>query len=201
VGRVGSADVVFGGLTVAVSAMVVLHLLGVGRLSPATTTVSDYVSLPGGAVLLALAVLGVAVATAAVPIRLALSGRLSALFWSGCGGLMATIAFPTNVLGTPSTETAVLHRCAAAVFFVCLAAAALLTPHRSRATRMLTLTSLVAGALFLISHIPLLFPGWPGAHQIAVLLPRGLMERGLLLADMALVGSLAIGTHSREVTA
>jgi hypothetical protein len=51
----------------------------------------------------------------------------------------------------------------------------------------LTALSVVAGIAFLVSHIPLVIPGWPGARAVATVVPRGLAERGLLLVDLALV--------------
>jgi Protein of unknown function (DUF998) len=188
--------VVFGSLGVAVLAIVVLHLLGAGHLDPATTTVSDYVSLPGGALLLATAVLAVALATAAVPIGLLRAGLPTTLCWPfglGCAGLVATIAFPTNALGTAESPATVLHRCAAGLFFVSLPIAAMMVLRQlpNRLVRLGTAASVVTGVLFLISHIPLVLPGWPGAPEIAALLPRGLVERVLLTVDIALLATLA----------
>ena len=72
------------------------------------------------------------------------------------------------------------------IFFVSLPIAAMLTT----ATRTWTTASIGLGLLFLLSHVPLLWPGWPGSPEIATVLPRGLVERGLLLTDMALLASL-----------
>jgi hypothetical protein len=177
---------VSGALGIALGAIVVLHLLGFGRLDPLTTTVSDFVSLPGGALLLAMAVLAVAAATAAIPVGLRLPWRLWVPYGIGCLGLVATVAFPTNTLGTATTASAVLHRYAAALFFVGLPIATALTTK----ARAWTVASVGVGVLFLISHIPLLWPGWPGAPEIATIVPRGLVERGLLLVDMALLASM-----------
>jgi hypothetical protein len=194
----GLVGVVFGALGVAVLAMVVLHLLGNHRLAPATTTVSDFVSLPGGAALLAVAVLGVATAAATVLIGLLRTGlpnitRPCLLYGLGCAGLVATIAFPTNVLGTAASSSTVLHRYAAAAFFVSLPIAAVLTRHvvPSAAVGWFTALSILTGIAFLVSHLPLLLPDWPGAPVIATVLPRGLVERALLVVDIALLGTLA----------
>ncbi|HVV24877.1 MAG TPA: DUF998 domain-containing protein [Pseudonocardiaceae bacterium] len=188
---VGLAQLVLGALSVSLLAMVVLHLLAVGRLDPLTTTVSDYISIPGGTALLGLAVIGLATATAGLAVGALSTGahRASALFGFGCAGLLATIAFPTNVIGTPENLDTVLHRYVAAAFFISLPIAALLL--RDRATRPITVASMVIGVAFLVSHVPLVFPGWPGAHEIAVVLPRGLAERALLAADMVLIARLA----------
>jgi hypothetical protein len=195
---VAPVGVVFGAIGVAVLAVLVLHLRGAGRLDPRTTTISDYVSLPGGAALLTVAVLAVAVAAAAVPIGLLRVGlpepaAPTAWFGLGCAGLLATAAFPTNPLGTVTSLDTVLHRYAAALFFVCLPIAAVLTLRRQPdpAARVLTVASVVAGLLFLASHLPLVFPGFPDAHAVATLLPRGIAERGALGVDLALLGALA----------
>lgn len=182
--------VVFGALGVAAVAMLVLHLIGLGRLSPLSTTVSDYVSLPGGAVVLAVAVFALAAATAVLAVRLATTRpRAALLLGIGCAGLALTVAFPTNVLGTAATTATVLHRCAAALFFVSLPIASLAT------ARAWTVAGIVVGALFLVSHVPLLWPHWPGSPVIAAVLPRGLAERCLIGTDVVLLARLA-----REVT-
>lgn len=191
----GLVDVVVWSLAASVLAMVALHVLGAGRLDPLTTTVSDYVSIPGGVALLTVAVLGLATATAAVAVGMlrAAAYRTALLYGFGCAGLLATVAFPTNVLGAPETLDTVLHRYAAAAFFVSLPIAALLT-HRGLPDRVvgwLIAASLLAGGAFLVSHVPLLFPDWPGAHRIATFLPRGAAERVLLGTDMGLLAGLA----------
>jgi hypothetical protein len=192
---VGPGTVVAWALGASVLAMVVLHLLGAARLDPLTTTVSDYVSIPGGTALLALAVLGLATATAAVTVGVLRAGayRTALPYGFGCAGLLATIAFPTNAVGAPQTLDTVLHRYAAAAFFISLPIAAALTNRvlTDRSVGWLLVVSLLAGGAFLVSHVPLLFPGWPGAHAIATDLPRGLAERVLLGADMGLVAGLA----------
>jgi uncharacterized protein DUF998 len=187
---------VFWALGVAVGAIVLLHLFGIGRLSPVTTTVSDYVALPGGGTLLALAVLALAAATAGVAAGQVAAGAprwLAVPFGVGCFGLVATIAFPTNAIGTATTVAAVLHRYAAGLFFVSLPVAALLSlrHHPSRLVGVLTAASVLVGLAFLVSHVPLVLPDWPGARQIAAVLPRGIAERGLLTVDIALLAALA----------
>lgn len=193
---IGPARFVVGALVVALGAMALLHLLGIGRLDPLRTTVSDYVALPGGATLLAIAVLGVAAATAGVAAAHVTAGAprwLAVPYGIGCVGLVGTIAFPTNVIGTATTVDAVLHRYAAGFFFVSLPVAALLSlrRHPSRVAGILTVLSVLVGLAFLASHIPLVLPDWPGADRIAAVLPRGVAERALLVVDMALLAALA----------
>jgi uncharacterized protein DUF998 len=194
----GSVGVVFGAIGVAVLAMVVSHLLGTGRLDPARTTVSDYVSLPGGFALLTMATLAIAVATAVIPVAL-LRARVPnvtwpcALFGLGCAGLLASIAFPTNALGASVSTDTVLHRYAAGLFFVSLPVATILTLRRlpSRTVAWLTAASILAGIAFLVSHLPLVLPELPGAHVVATVLPRGIAERVLLATDLVLLAGLA----------
>lgn len=190
---------VLGGVAVAATAMVVLHVLGAGRLDPARTTVSDYVSLPGGATLLAVAVLALALAAALVPVALARAGLRdpappAALFGIGCLGLVGSVVFPTNALGTPGNVDTVLHRCAAGLFFVALPLAALAVWRRldgpAGALGWLIAASVATSGVFLVSHVPLTLPGAPGHTLVPDLLPRGIAERVTLGADLVLLCSL-----------
>ncbi len=205
-GPVGGA---FGAIGVAVLAMLVLHMRGTGRLDPAATTVSDYVSLPGGSALLVLATLAIATATAIVGVLLWRRTRAlgaTGLFGLGCAGLLASIAFPTKAMGAAVTVDTVLHRYAAGLFFVSLpdryaaglffvslpvAALCTLRHLPSPAVAWLTALSVLAGIAFLISHLPLVLPESPGAHLVATVLPRGIAERVLLAADLVLLAGLA----------
>ena len=172
---------VFGILWVSGLAMALLHVLGAFQLNPLTTTVSDYVSLPGGAFLLAVSVLGLALATVAVP------ARVRWPFWLGAAGLVATVVFPTNAVGTAPDVATVAHRYAAALFFICLPIGAWLSGNRILAT-----VSAAVGILFLVSHLPLVLPHAPGAHLIATVLPRGAVERVLLGTDIVLLARRAV---------
>ncbi len=192
----GPVGGVFGAIGVAVLAMLVLHLRGAGRLDPAATTVSDYVSLPGGSALLVLATLAIATATATVGVLLWRRTRapgVTGLFGLGCAGLLASIAFPTNAMGAAVTVDTVLHRYAAGLFFVSLPVAALCALRHlpSPVVAWLTALSVLAGIAFLISHLPLVLPESPGAHLVATVLPRGIAERVLLATDLVLLAGLA----------
>lgn len=246
---VALAKISAGALALAVLSMIYLHLVSIGRLDPLHTTVSDYVSVPSGGAFLALSTIAIALTTALLPARLAMVGKpvppaakISLVL--GCVGLFASVVFPTNVLGTAADEATVLHRYAAALFFIAvpiaavslaraslprpaatsadLASAAPARPAvtgrsavvgpamaaalaRSAAARLdrwmwrFGLLSALVGIAFLISHIPLVFPGFPHADLIATVLPRGLVERLLLLIDIA---TIAVISHSaRPVSA
>lgn len=183
-------------LALTVLPMIYLHLVSIGRLDPLHTTVSDYVSVPGGGAFLALSTIALALATAVLPAQLGLAGRVpptaKIALVLGCVGLFASVVFPTNALGTAPDEATVLHRYAAALFFIAVPIAA-----ASLARRPLALLSGLVGIAFLLSHIPLLFPGFPHADLIATVLPRGLIERLLLVADIATIA--IIGRSARAI--
>ncbi len=104
------------------------------------------------------------------------------------------MSFPTNAVGTAVSADTVLHRYAAGLFFVSVPVGALLTLRRvpDRAAAWLTGLGALAGVVFLVSHVPLVFPDWPGSPVVAALLPRGFAERGLLAVDLALLAGLAL---------
>jgi hypothetical protein len=187
--------VAFGGLGVAGLALAGLHLRFGGVVDPARDTVSDYVSAPGGTALLAVAVLAAATGTAALAVALGRAlprpAPVVALLLLAAAGLLGSAVFPTNALGSALTGSAVLHRYTAGVFFLAVPLAAQLVRRRTGGGGALLLTSLLLGALFLVSHVPLLFPGSPAAGPIDLLDPRGLAERALLVADLALLAGLA----------
>jgi hypothetical protein len=184
-------------LALTVLPMLYLHLVSIGRLDPLHTTVSDYVSVPGGGAFLALSTIALALATAVLPARLGLAGRTvppaaKIALVLGCVGLFASVVFPTNALGTAPDEATVLHRYAAALFFIAVPIAA-----ASLGRRPLAVLSGLVGIAFLLSHIPLVFPGFPHADLIGTVLPRGLVERLLLVADIATIA--LIGRSARAI--
>jgi hypothetical protein len=184
-------------LALTVLPMIYLHLVSIGRLDPLHTTVSDYVSVPGGGAFLALSTIALALATAVLPARLGLAGwrvppTAKIALVLGCVGLFASVVFPTNALGTAPDEATVLHRYAAGLFFIAVPIAA-----ASLGRRPLALLSGLVGIAFLLSHIPLVFPGFPHADLIGTVLPRGLVERLLLVADIATIA--IIGRSARAI--
>jgi hypothetical protein len=190
-----------GALALTVLPMIYLHLVSIGRLDPLHTTVSDYVSVPGGAAFLALSTIALALATALLPAQLGIAGRqvptvAKIAMVVGCVGLFASVVFPTNALGTAADESTVLHRYAAALFFVAVPIIAAALARADRRMRRSALLSVLVGIAFLISHIPLVFPDFPHAELIGTVLPRGLVERILLLVDIATV---AVISHSARV--
>lgn len=191
--KIGSAA-----LALTVLPMIYLHLVSIGRLDPLHTTVSDYVSVPGGGAFLALSTIALALATALLPARLGLAGLrvppvAKVALVLGCVGLFASVVFPTNALGSAPDEATVLHRYAAALFFLAVPIAA-----ASLARGRLAVLSALVGIAFLISHIPLVFPDFPHADLIGTILPRGLIERLLLVTDIATIA--LIGRSARAVS-
>lgn len=197
-----AGDIVCGALAVAIAVAVGLHVYAAGRLDPVTGTISDYVSVPGAAGPLTLAVMAIAVATGALAVALAHSSLpnpiLPCVVLGVAGlGLIAAIAFPTNLPGAPVSADTVLHRFAAGIFFVALPLAGLLVLRRrsDRAARRMTVLSMTTGLAFVVSHVPLVLPGFPGAHLIGTLLPRGLAERALLASELGLLATLALANR------
>jgi hypothetical protein len=189
-----------GALALTVLPMIYLHLVSIGRLDPLHTTVSDYVSVPGGGAFLALSTIALALATALLPAQLGLAGRPGPTIAKiglvlGCVGLFASVVFPTNALGTAVDEATVLHRYAAGLFFIAIpiVAASLARAGFGRGVRVCAALSALVGIAFLISHIPLIFPDFPHADLIGTLFPRGLVERILLLVDIA---TIAVISHA-----
>jgi hypothetical protein len=188
--------------------MIYLHLVSIGRLDPLHTTVSDYVSVPGGGAFLALSTIALALATALLPAQLALTGRPVPAIAKiglvvGCVGLFASVVFPTNALGTAADESTVLHRYAAALFFIAvpIVAGSLARAGFGRGVGWLAGLSALAGIAFLISHIPLVLPGFPHAELIGTLLPRGLVERILLLVDIGTIAAISRAARPLPVIA
>lgn len=187
-----------GALAFTVLPMIYLHLVSIGRLDPLHTTVSDYVSVPGGGAFLALSTIALALATALLPAQLAVAGRpvppiAKIGIVLGCVGLFASVVFPTNALGTATDEATVLHRYAAGLFFVAVpvVAASLARAGLGRGVRWAAGLSALVGIAFLISHIPLVFPDFPHADLVGTLVPRGLVERILLLTDIATIAMIS----------
>lgn len=158
------------GVLVSVASMTVLHVVASGQVDPLSSTMSNYVFVPGYGWLFPAAVLGMAAGGFAVLLALAQgvlgSGtllRLAMLLASVCCLLVAI--FPTNRTG-PLTVSAEIHRYAAGVAFCCVPIAALLVAARINAVapgstqsirlRRSALASALILAVFLTSHLGLM---------------------------------------------
>jgi hypothetical protein len=165
------------GAAVAVAAVGTLHLAGAlatPRIDALALTVSDYVALPGGYALLALAALalgGVGVALAVAARRAApAAGAVPVLLSSWSAALLLVGLFPTNPPGVPADLAAGVHRYAGAWAFAALPIAVWLLGRAlgHRALCGLAVAVGVAAGVFLLAHVPIVLaidiagsPGFP----------------------------------------
>jgi hypothetical protein len=165
------------GAAVAVTAAGWLHLAGAlatPRVDPLAFTVSDYVALPGGYALLAVAALAlglVGVALAAAARRAAPAARAVPVLLLGWSAALLLVGlFPTNPPGVPADLAAGVHRYAGALAFAALPLAVWLLGRalRNRALRGLAVAVGAAAGAFLVAHVPTVLaidtagsPGFP----------------------------------------
>jgi len=155
---------------VAVWAIVVLHVAGIaGAVDPLQHTLSDYVALPGGYLVLGIAAAALAVAGAALAVaahRLG-AGRVPVALLASWAVAMAVAGiFPTNPPGTPPDVVAVVHRYAGAWVFAVLPLAVLLlapvvTAAARRRVALLAVSAGVLAGVFLLAHVPIVVFGSP----------------------------------------
>lgn len=191
-----AGGLVTGGVLITLLTMAYLHLAGAGLVDPVDHTISDYVVVPGGYVLLGVA--AAALAGASVALASALSnaglprpGPPAALLNSAAAALVLVAVFPTNIPGTEAGVVANVHRVAGGWVFAALPLAAWLVARRARAgadwaasARVLTLWSGVTGLLsvaFLLSHVPIVIGTSSGFPLV------GGFERVLYAAVMVVV--------------
>jgi hypothetical protein len=163
-------SVVAGGVLLALLTMAYVHVAAVGVVDPLEQTISDYVAIPGGYLLLALAavalaVAGIALAAGLRPAGLPDAGPPATLLMSGSAALLLVAVFPTNAPGTPAGVVANIHRVAGGWVFAALPLAAWLVARRARnapgwgaMVPTLTWCAGVTGLLsagFLLSHVPI----------------------------------------------
>ncbi|MFI7023264.1 DUF998 domain-containing protein [Micromonospora sp. NPDC049900] len=190
-----SATLVLGGIALAALLAVIGHA-GVEDLDPLSLTVSDYaVSESGGAIHLAMLTLAVASAGLVLGLRRSGAptgtgrGRLGTaqvLLAAWAGGLLLAGLVPTNPPGTEMGTAAYVHRYASVVAFLALPLAGWLiatqlpaTARTARLLRTLTIASLLLAAAMVWS-------AYPGDRAY-----YGLIERALILAEVALLTVLA----------
>ncbi len=179
-----------------------VHVAGHGIVDPVNQPISDYIVLPyGGAVL----GFGIAAAIAAVA---ALSRRIAELpdirmvqtlllVW--CVAMAIGAVFPTNIPGTPADFSAGVHRAAGAVQFATLPLAGFLLAKRAILVREWHQTAVwvywfsvatgILSTLFLLSHIPMVFPGW------SEFIPRGAVQRVVFVMEIALLAVIALAAR------
>lgn len=164
-------SIVAGGIAVALVAMGYLHIAGAGIVDPLDATISDYVNVPGGYVLLALAAFALAGSVVALAAGLAPSGLPdpappTRLLLSGAAGLLLVAVFPTNAPDTPAGVVANIHRVAGGWVFVSLPLAGWMVARRVPVPRLTGIAGAtgVLSAVFLLSHVPIVIgtsPGFP----------------------------------------
>jgi hypothetical protein len=183
------APLAVAGLVLSLFPIVHLHVASVGQLSPISDTISDYIFVDNGAVLLALTALSLAAASVVLLIGLLAAGlprrgpaAVLLVLWSA--GLTIATVFPTDPIGAPTSFSGVVHRCAGVVMFVSLPLAGRLISHTftiSPAVRRLSVAGGVTSFAFLLSHV---FPG----NGVDV---RGLVERVLFAILYGLLFALS----------
>ncbi|MGW0506958.1 DUF998 domain-containing protein [Micromonospora sp. NPDC003241] len=203
-----SATLALGGIVLAALLAVIGHA-GVDGLDPLSLTVSDYaVSESGGAIHLAMLTLAAASAvlvlglrrldrpTGAAGTRRGRVGTAQVLLAAWAGGLLLAGLIPTNPPGTEMGTAAYVHRYASVVAFLALPLAGWLiaaqlpaTARTARWLRGLTIASLLLAAVMVWS-------AYPGDRAY-----YGLIERALILAEVALLTVLAtVGGRVGAVT-
>jgi hypothetical protein len=201
---------VIAALALALPPIAVLQSTGAGAIDPTRDPISEYVNLPYGFGLLALA-LG-ALVLAAVPLicglaRLPQTHRVRLLLVSWSAAVTLAAVFPTNPPGTPVDLPAVVHRYAGAWLFVTLPIVGWLLAQRLRpATGWsgpalgLACTAGAGGVLstaLVLNHLPILFGG------AGLLIPPGLLQRFAVAMQVAMlvVSAFALARHMPLVSA
>jgi hypothetical protein len=176
-GSRGGDPVVLGCVGVALLPVAVLHLSASTTVDPLASTISDYVTVPGGHALLgisaaALAAAGLVLAAALRHSALPGTGVPAALMVSWSAALLVVAVFPTNAPGTPPDAAAAVHRVAGAWVFAVLPLVGVLVAWRARsaadrsgpvsAVAWWSGATAVASLAFLLAHIPVVVLGAPG---------------------------------------
>ncbi|GAA4681440.1 hypothetical protein GCM10023215_13970 [Pseudonocardia yuanmonensis] len=160
------------GVAIAAWAVVVLHVAGAlhtPAVDPLVHTVSDYVLLPGGHLVLAIAAVALALGGAVLAGAAARAGgsrTAVALLASWSAAMVVAGIVPTNVPGTPPDLAAAVHRYAGAWIFAVLPLAVLLLARgpairaagRRRVVGLALLTATLSAA-FLLAHLPIVVAG------------------------------------------
>jgi hypothetical protein len=164
---------VVGGLVLSLVPILHLHVVSADQLDPVVDVISDYVFVRDGAGWLAAAALTLAATSGVLAWRLShVTGWARWLLTAWAAGLTVATIFPTDPAGEATSFSGHVHRCAAAVMFVCLPAAGLLIARRFPVLTGIAVTATASSAAFLASHVS------SGGSTV-----RGLTER-LLFATL-----------------
>lgn len=163
--------VVRAGIGAAVAAVAVLHLEGwlLWPLDPLDHTMSDYVAVPGGYLLLGLAAGALALVGGYLTRAAAVAGvrpAATVLLGSWSAAMVVLGIFPTNAPGLPSDVISDVHRWAGAWAFASLPLAVVLLARgpavhparRPTVIRSAVLTGTLSVA-FLLAHVPIVIGG------------------------------------------
>lgn len=166
---------------------------------PTQTLISDYALVPGGTVPTLLGMLALAAACLSLSYGLALSepratAATRVLLLAAAAGLMLSGVFPTDPGGAElKSVTGEVHRWAAAVVFTALPVAGWALARgraaavRWSAVRALSVTAALVLAVYLAAHPASFTSAWIGGEAY-----YGLLERAVVLADMALLVVMAL---------
>ncbi|WP_113703111.1 DUF998 domain-containing protein [Nonomuraea lactucae] len=199
-GRVSGAEA--GAVSGAVVSAVALGYVQVAL--PARPLISDYALVSGGMAPVLIGMLALAGACLFLAYGLAArepsrSAATRVLLVAGAAGLMLSALFPTDPgLSEVSSLGGEIHRWSAAVFFTALPVAGWALARRYEplprwnAVRAMSATSALALAGFLAAH-PASFTSSPINGDAYY----GLLERGLVLAEIALVAVMAVASARR----
>lgn len=176
-----------------------LSVLGYAHLAlPAQTLVSDYALIDGGTPLIIGGTLALAAGCLSLAYGLTVrepsrSAAARVLLVAATGGLMLSALFPTDPSAGVSSLTGEIHRWSSAVVFTSLPVAGW-SLARGRAAlprwnlvRSLSVTSALALGVYLGAH-----PGSVVSTMIGGSAYYGLLERGLLVAEIALIVSMGV---------
>ncbi|WP_019546379.1 DUF998 domain-containing protein [Streptomyces sulphureus] len=184
--------------------------------SPLHDVLSSYALSPVTAGFFTAAVLAMAVAVGALGASLgrllpaARTPLLRAALAVSVAAFAATALFPTDP-ETPHTATGFIHRYAAGTAFAALAVAGSLLARRLRGTdgwertgRRLTGWAVVTWwgiAVFAVAHVRVLWPASAAADMLSWFPERGIVQRLLLCAQIALLLAVARPLHAAARTA
>ncbi|MFI7215290.1 DUF998 domain-containing protein [Micromonospora maritima] len=181
-----------GGIALAAVLAVIGHVEVNDDLSPWSLTVSDFaVSDRGGVIDTAMAVLAVAGLVLLPALRRCGAGRLPlALLTAWSAGLLAAAVVPTNEPGTPMDTAAYVHRYASVLSFLALPVVGWLLARRLGAGHAGWLRAWTVASLLLAAAM--IWSAYPGDRALI-----GLAERLLILAETALLTTLALAVSRR----
>ncbi|MFC4013000.1 DUF998 domain-containing protein [Nonomuraea purpurea] len=174
---------------------------------PAQTLLSDYALVPGGLVPVVIGMLALAAACLCLAYGLSLiepsrSAATRVLLLAGAAGLMMSAIFPTDPASSDvDSLTGEIHRWAAALFFTSLPVAGwTLARGRARsprwnAVKAMSVTSAVTLAVYLAAHPASFTSPWMAGDAY-----YGLLERGVVLAEMVLITVMALATYQTRPT-